>query len=181
MRLKELLLSTDWGEVKQSLLGSYPDSRRTIDKLERVFERLLSLDGRDTKMRLCLAEVRREGIDEEPYIEVFGKDGTLNRDLPEFRYFSETARRDFANLETSFALELVPWEEWLGMELDPSTSQEYSDADLIAHCLWEMTFFGLDQATIEKQRQKIDRRVKELEGMSEEDKKELITLSKAIE
>jgi hypothetical protein len=57
----------------------------------------------------------------------------------------------------------------------------YSDADLIAHCLWEMTFCGLDQATIEKQRQEIDRRVNELEGMSEEDKKKLITLGNAIE
>jgi hypothetical protein len=118
MRLKELLVSTDWDEVKHSLVRSYPDSHRTMDELQRVFETLLSLDGRDTKMRLCLAEVRREGIDEEPYIEVFGKDGTLNMDLPEFRYFSETAKRDLANRETSFALELIPWEEWLSMELD---------------------------------------------------------------
>ena len=181
MRLKELLLSTDWGEVKQSLLRSYPDSARIIDKLQRVFETLLSLDCRGTTMRLCLAEVRPEDIDEEPYIDVFGKDGTLNRDLPDFRYFSGTAGRDFANLETSFALELVPWEEWPGMELDPSTSQEYSVADLIAHCLWEMTFYGLDQGTIEKQRQEIDRRVKEPEGIAEGDKKRLITASKAIE
>jgi len=181
MGLKELLLSTDWDEVKQSLLRSYPDSRRTIDKLQRVFERLLSLEGGETKTRLCFAEVMREGINEEPYIEVFGKDGTLNRDLPDFPYFSETARRDFANLEASFALELVPWEEWLGMELDPSTSQEYSASDLIAHCLWEMTFFGFDQATIEAQRKEINRRAKELESMSEEDKEKLITLGKAIE
>jgi len=181
MRLKELLLGTDWSEVKLSLLRRYPDSARIIDKLQRVFETLLSLDGSDTKMRLCLAEVRPEGVDEEPYVEVFGKDGSLNKDLPEFRHFNEAARRDFANLETSFALELVPWEEWLGMELDPSTSQEYSDADLIAHCLWEMTFFGLDQATIEKQRQEIDRRVKDLEGLSEEGNKKLTTLSEAID
>ncbi len=177
MRLKELLLSADWDEVKRSLLRSYSDSRRTVDKLQRVFERLLSLDGRDTKMRLCFATVLSEGIDEEPYVEVFGKDATLNRELPEFRFFSETPRRDFTNQETSFALELVPWEEWLGMELDPSTSQEHSDSDLIAHCLWEMTFFGFDQETIEKQREEIDRQVKELGTMSDGDKKKLVDMA----
>ena len=85
MRLKELLLGTHWDEVKLSLLRRYPDSARIIDKLQRVFETLLSLDGSDTKMRLCLAEVRPEGVDEEPYVEVFGKDGSLNkatRNLP---------------------------------------------------------------------------------------------------
>jgi hypothetical protein len=174
MKLKELVLKTSWNAVKSSLFQIYPESERGIGKFKGVFEALLTLSPRETKMRLCLKEVLGEGIDEEPYVEVYGKDGTLNKDLPDFHHFSETASTEFANSETSFAIDLVPWEEWLGMELDPSALQAYSDSDILAHCLWEMTFFGFDQLAIEKQREEIDRQVMEFKNMSEEEKKSML-------
>lgn len=122
-------------------------------------------------MRICLEEVFREGIDEEPYVDVFGKDGTLNKDLPDFHHFSKTASKEFANSETSFALDLVPWEEWLGMELDPSAFDAYSAPDIVAHCLWEMTFFGFDKETIRKQRDEIEGRAREIDAMTEDERK----------
>lgn len=182
MKLKELILTSSWNEVKSSLLRTYQHSERSIGKFQNVFDTLMSLQPRVTTMRLCVEEVFRESIDGEPCIEVFGKDGTLNKDLPDFRHFSETASTEFANSETSFALDLVPWEEWLGMELDPSTLQAHSGSDIIAHCLWEMTFFGFDQATIQKHKEEIDLQVMELDNMSEEEKKrKLIPWEKVLE
>jgi len=171
MKLKELVANTDWNEVKLSLLQSYPDAERSLAGFERVFDELLSLTPRRTRMRICLEEVFREGIDEEPYIEVFGKDGTLNKNLPDFRHFSKTASKEFANSETSFALDLVPWEEWLGMELDPSALDAYSGHDIVAHCLWEMTFFAFDQETIKEQRDELRHRARELDNMTEDERK----------
>ena len=147
MKLKELIANTDWNQVKSSLLRNYPNSGQSMEAYQLVFDTLSSLSPRETKMRICLEQVFREGIDEEPYIEVFGKDGTLNKDLPDFRHFSKTASKELANSETSFALDLVPWEEWLGMELDLATLEVYSGFDIIAHCLWEMTFFGLSSSS----------------------------------
>ncbi len=172
MKFRELLAKTDWNEVKSSLLQDYPDAGRSLGGYKSVFDTLLSLPLRETKMRICIEIVFREGIDEEPYIEVFGKDGTLNKDLPDFRHFSENASTEFANSETSFALDLVSWEEWLGMELDPSTLQAYSGPDIIAHCLWEMTFFGFDQKTIKEHREELKRRTTELDNMTEDEKKQ---------
>jgi hypothetical protein len=181
MKLKELILIADWNEVKSSLLQAYPRSEKSIGKYQSVFETLLSLNPCETRMRLYLKQVIREGTDEEPSVEVLGKDGTLNKDLPDFRYFGETASPEFANSETSFALDLVPWDEWLGTELNPSAIRAYSCSDVIAHCLWEMTFFGFEQATIDKEKKEIDRRVMDLVNMSKEEKKrELIPLEKVI-
>ena len=181
MKLKDLILVADWNDVKSSLLQAYPRSKESIRKFQSVFETLLSLKPRETNMGLYFKEIIPEGTDEEPYVEVFGKDGTLNSNLPDLRRFRETASPEFANSETSFALELVPWDEWLGMELSPSTIQVYSCSEIIAHCLWEMTFFGFDQATIEKEKKEIDRRVMDLENMSEEEKKrEFLPLEKVI-
>ena len=67
---------------------------------------------------------------------------------------------------------MVPWEEWLDMAIDPASQQDYSDPKILAHCLWEMTFFGFDQTTIRNQKEELDRRVKELDNMAEDEKKE---------
>jgi hypothetical protein len=171
MKLKELIFTTNWRGVKSSLLRTYPHSKRSIGKFQNVFDTLLSLHPHGTKMRLFVEEDVSQGEGEESRVDVFGKDGTLNKDLADFRHFRETASEDFANSETSFALELVPWEKWLGMELDSSALQGYANPDIVAFCLWEMTFFGFDQATIQKEKQEIDRRVAELENMSEEQRK----------
>lgn len=58
------------------------------------------------------------------------------------------------------------------MELDRATLEAYSGPDIIAHCLWEMTFFGFDQETIKEQGEELKRRAKELDGMTEEERKQ---------
>lgn len=174
MKFRKLVVRTDWNEVESSLLENYPDVERSLKGYKSVFDTLLSLVPRETKMRICIETVFREGIDEEPYIEVFGRDGTLNKDLPDFRHFRETASTEFAKSETIFALDLVPWEEWLGMEVDPSTIEAYSDLEIVAHCLWEMTFFGFDQETIKEQREELERQARELDNMTEDEKKRML-------
>ena len=180
MRLRDLLTRTDWNEVKLSLLRYYPDAGQNIEGHRHVFGELLSLTPRQTNMRLCHEEVFREGIDEKQHIEVSGKDGTLNRDLPDFRHFSQTMGTELANSETSYALELVPWEEWLDMEIDPATLEAYAGEDIIAHCLWEMTFFGFDQDAVKEQGEELRRRADGLKNRTDEEGKQKLVPSEEV-
>jgi hypothetical protein len=68
------------------------------------------------------------------YHDVIGRDGTLRAD----------------GSEESFCIALVDWEDWLGMEIDPGIRINYSELDIVCHCLWEMTWFGDSPAMIEK-------------------------------
>ena len=43
---------------------------------------------------------------------------------------------------TPYALEFTDWSEWLGMNISDLTLSSYSEREIIAHCLYEMTFFG---------------------------------------
>lgn len=45
-----------------------------------------------------------------------------------------------------FGVDFVPWENWLGME----TVKPYAldDCEFVAHCLYEMTFFGFNESDI---------------------------------
>jgi hypothetical protein len=169
MILKELLAGIDWNEVRLSLLRNHPDAVESLEGFRQVFVEILSLYPRHTRMQLCLKEVFREGMDEEPCIEVFGKNGTLNKDLPDLHNLGNPGS-DFADSETSFAIEMVPWEEWIGMDIDPATLKAHDGADIIAHCLLEMTFYGFDQNAIRKEKEEIERRAEDLRNMTKEER-----------
>jgi hypothetical protein len=39
----------------------------------------------------------------------------------------------------------------MGMDIDPGSISKYSAADILGHCLWEMTLRGYTQEAIRKQ------------------------------
>ena len=115
-------------------------------------------------------------------MEVFDKDGTLNKEIDDFKYMDENADSVVANSEVEYAIELSDWEEWLGMEIDGETAQNYSTSEIAAHCLWEMTFFGYDKTAVQEQRDELNHIVKEINAMSDEERKEqLIPLERINE
>lgn len=182
MNLKELVCRTNWCDVKSSLIKAYPDAERSIEGYESVFSSLSTLIPQKTNMRIFIERVPREGIDEQPFVDVSGKDGTLNKNLSDFQHLGKPQDSEYANSEASFALEMVPWEEWLDMEIDSASQKDYSCSEILAHCLWEMTFFGFNQITIRNQKEELDRRVEELNNMTEEEKKEkLIPMEQVLD
>lgn len=172
MNLKALLGRVRWCDVKDCLVSAYPDCDSSLEGFEMVFLKLSLLVPCKTDMRLFVEETFTEGIDDEPYVDIRGRDGTLNRDLPDFKYTGKPDHGEYADSETIYGLDFVPWEEWLCMEIDSESLKNYSESEILAHCIWEMTFYGFDQTHIREQKAELDRRAEELDNMTEEEKKE---------
>jgi hypothetical protein len=49
-----------------------------------------------------------------------------------------------------WALDFVPWNKWLGSEVDAISLVGFGKAEIAAHCLWEMTFYGYTEEKIRK-------------------------------
>ena len=58
-------------------------------------------------------------------------------------------------LPQSYAFELSPWREVLGYEVNIANAQEVGVAAFCAAVLYEMTFFGFDEETVDAERQKL--------------------------
>jgi hypothetical protein len=68
------------------------------------------------------------------------------------------------------------------MEIEADTLNEYLESDIIAHCLYEMTFFGFNEDDISAQREELRRCVDEIEAMTEEERREkLIPMEQVIQ
>lgn len=172
MNLRELLGRADWCDVKDCLVSAYPDHENNLEGFELVFLNLSSLVPCKTEMHLFIEETFTEGIDDQPFVDIRGRDGTLNRDLPDFKFTGTPDHHEYADSETIYGLDFVPWEEWLGMEIDPESLKNYTESEILAHCIWEMTFHGFNQTHISEQKAELDRRAEEIDNMTEEERKE---------
>ncbi len=146
MKFAELVRDYEWDSIGSVILRLYPDDRQNMAGFKSAFEQLQTLNPAITKMRIVVEKVF-DDVENGWYTHVCGKDDTLKKEEnPEF--FKDD---QIGNQEVSYGIEFVEWEEWLGMDLDPESLSKYSAADILGHCLWEMTFYGYTQEAIQNQ------------------------------
>jgi len=45
----------------------------------------------------------------------------------------------------SYSALAIPWNIFVGYNIEKETLEKYSKEDIIGHCLWEMTYFGFTE------------------------------------
>jgi Family of unknown function (DUF6557) len=60
-------------------------------------------------------------------------------------------------------LDLSPWDEWLAFRVPQSLLDKMTVTEIVAHCVWEMTFYGFTQEKIAAFRAELECSVKEIE------------------
>jgi hypothetical protein len=154
MTLKTLLQKYTWLNVANVLWNFYPDEKKNSSGYQDVFEKLKIISPEDTDLSIVVAHCRDE-FDGEEYVDVSGK--YLNPKTDE-QAFSQ-------------AIEFTPWKEWLGMTIDQESLDHFSEIEIIAHCLHEMTFAGFDEENIQDEIKRIKDIHEDYQNMTEEEKK----------
>lgn len=60
-------------------------------------------------------------------------------------------------------LDLSPWDEWLALRVSQSLLDKMTAAEIVGHCVWEMTFYGFTQEKIAAFRAELECSVKEID------------------
>lgn len=152
MKLSQLIKTNNWLSVKLTLLQNYPDQKKSIEAYKNVYEKLALMEIGESDMIIELKQVNDE---EESYVEVSGKKET----------------NDKKENSDSFALDFTLWKEWLAMSISNNALKEFNELEIIAHCLWEMTFMGYDEKIIQKELSSLKKSIEELENMTDEERK----------
>lgn len=168
MNFAELLKSVTWPDVKAALFWSYPDVAEFLEDYRLALAKLKQLQPVASSMRIIVKKPYRPGFDEEPFIEVIGRNGQLNREQVDFQYFQD--KDDYANAETDFSISFHRREEWLGMEIDAASLDHFTASQITAHCIWDMTFHGFEQSEVQETLDEIKRRYDEIKSMTDEEK-----------
>lgn len=73
-------------------------------------------------------------------------------------YGIDRTKREDGEFE-EFSLSLTPWSQWLSSSLSKDILNNYSQEEIISHCLFEMTFHGFSE--VKKAKKELDTRVKD--------------------
>lgn len=160
MKFNDLIKSHHWLSVELTILNLYPDQKEIIDEYKKVFESLQIMQPVNYEMLIVLTEYECDSDDEtnarSRYVDVSGR----------------KLKAESNSITESFAIEFAKWENWLGMKLAPETIDNFNKLEIIAHCLFEMTFCGYEQEEIQKQFDSIKKTVDDYKPLIDEGKKQ---------
>ena len=131
MRLKDLVMQTTYEKIEPALKKKYDSKGLVYDdqkkmKLKKVFDTLYNMEPEhECEMKLAVAPCDVSGY-----------------------YDEETLKKDQEYHEGMYSLTATPWSFWLGMEVDEDTLKDMSVEDIMVNCIYEMTWWGYDEETI---------------------------------
>ena len=152
MTLKELIIlnKNSFDFIADIIEITYYESKdnKYIERKElyrSIWHELLRIEPIKTEMTIIMKQIVEE-FDNE--IEIY--------------YTICAYKKDDVNV--TYAIELCHWAEWLGMEVLDKSLEEYGHHYFLANCLWEMTWFGFTEDTIQRKKQEILTSVEEAQS-----------------
>ena len=177
MNVKELIMSQPSAAIAAILLDKFhakPDDReRAMKRLVKFIEDLDQIEPVDCgHLILGISHVDEDGDFLDPCLyckkelEVGCRADSELAGLEDIEELTEEEIERLAHIRDfpeSYAFEFSPWNEILGYEIDARNACDVGAAELCAAVIWEMTFFGFEEAKVEAERQKLDEALREAE------------------
>lgn len=156
--LKDLILGYHWLSVSEIFFEIYPDQKEYAQSYAEVYERLRRMDPTESEFQIVLSHEMGLSVseeEEESYVSVSGK-----------------KTKPISSEESdSYAIEFQPWSEWLAMTISNVTYQNFSELEIIVHCLYEMTFIGFEEEIIQDKMKSLQKSIDDWNQLTEEEKK----------
>ena len=131
MIFKKLINSVYYDEVWAVLVKEYKLKDDAYEVYKSVFEELKIFKPKPCKPPITLVLAKIEDYSEAGKF-IFEVFGIIKGD------------------KNHYALEMTSWNEWLSFNVLDKSIKVYGAADVVAHALYEMTFFGYSSKTVDE-------------------------------
>lgn len=146
MNIGELFHGLDRDAVIAAIETNYPDERKNRNGYLRAWAEIIGLQPQPTDL-VCQLKLRKaDPADPDDTDQI-----TISGLRP--------------GEETPYGIELVPWEQWLSMDVVFDGIDNMKTNDVLAHVFWEMTWAGYDRKTIAGKFEEIVDQVDQIKDM----------------
>lgn len=125
MLFSELIRMQSWSLVEATLMLYFPKYQSSLSGFKRAFDHLRTMEPQIGTNEWLTIRKTAEGFDV----------GSLRGGQ-------------------KYGLSVTPWSEVLGLAIENQTLTRFSQAEITALVLWEITFYGFDEDTIKKETDK---------------------------
>ena len=140
VRLFELIKEVEFNSVFTHIYNWYVSQRNCSKSYYYVFNRLLSMTPKKHNLDDLF-------IDVSIFIEG-------DKEFPDVSGVNIINKQD----KKKYGLEYIRWNDWISMFI---TKDIYTKEEIVAACLYEMTFYGFDEDTIKASEEELFESVKE--------------------
>jgi hypothetical protein len=152
MKFYGIIRSNNWLTIELTFIKLFPEQTGSIENYRLAYEALKFLQPIDSDIEIVLDPYDNDG--QPSVVDVSGRN-------------PHPEPEDITN---SLALEFTSWGKWLGMDIDSLTLKEFTEQEIICHCLNEMTYAGFDEEDIQSEFSKLKSIVDEYKAMTPEEK-----------
>lgn len=146
IKFHNLLEDYDDSSIVIRLLQLYPDQNRNEEGYFIALKELRELKPIENTEYMSLVVERDNDEDNKEFYSVYGK------------------KPDDPDDEMTYSLAFTPWDSVLGYEIDDGTLVRWPYVDIVAHILWEITYYGFTQSDHAKLRTRLEDIVEDIEN-----------------
>ena len=146
--LYQLIREIKFDDAFDRLCYYFPDQENSREEYESAFKELLNKKMRKTHnlndLFIC---VKKEEYDGHEYLDTYGKMLRSNK---------------------RYGIEFCKWSDWVSMFIDRETLNSLSKEDIVAGCLFELTFDGFTESKVIEAKNKLFKTFEEMKNKVKE-------------
>ena len=136
----DIINNVTFDDVFTALVGWFPDQYDNRDGYEKAFADILNRKPRKHRLNDLYIHIEKEVEDGREYANVNGKDMNTGR---------------------KYGIEFCSWDDWVTMFITEETLEALTNEEIVAACLYEMTFFGYSEGAVIEQLDTMQKNVEE--------------------
>jgi len=133
--LGNLIKQTNFNDVMNCITSHYETRKHdSFENFKNLYDKLTKIIPvkNSTNMFIYINAFKEDEDGEYYRVRDFNEDDT--------NVFFDVSGKD--NEHYGYSLAACSFEEWIGYCIDKETLENFSYKNIIAHCIWEMTFYG---------------------------------------
>ncbi len=159
MKFKGLLDLYQDKDIIDRLLDLYPNQVKNKDGYIKALLELRKTKPTRTNLKLQIKHI---------------VDNLDKKNIEEYERVDGVSEKTDKYGNNQVAIEYTFWGQWLSMPITKPTLENYFEIDILAYCLWEMTWGGYSNKEVQKQWEEIAGRVKKAKKQIKKELKEKI-------
>lgn len=151
VRLYDLLKDSDFEKVFDRLCHWFEDQEQSKDGYKAVYYKLLTMIPHKHNLSDLFINITLVEEDKGNWMNVEGKDMLKPNSI-------------------KYGIEFEPWNNWISMFITQETLDTFTKDEIIAGCLYEMTFFGFTEKDVSEHHNELIKSAEEVKKLIDKEK-----------